>query len=78
MEKTRKQFVVFLFSLFLGYTMVYIDKISVSYSLIPIAKEWGVGPEVKGGIMQVPMGFAINKFGSRFILNSSVLGIGLF
>lgn len=88
MERKKKNLVILLIALFLGYTMVYIDKMSVAYSLIPIAEEWGVGPEVKGGIMsafflgyalmQVPMGFAINKFGSRIILIGSVVGIGIF
>lgn len=88
MEKKGKKLAILLTALFLGYTMVYIDKMSVAYSLIPIAKEWGLSPEIKGGVMsafflgyammQVPMGFAINKVGSRRILIGSILGIGVF
>ncbi|MBO0440655.1 MFS transporter [Candidatus Enterococcus ikei] len=89
MEKREsKKTGLLLVALFLGYTMVYIDKLSVGYSLIPISTEFGLEPAAKGmimsafflgyAIMQIPMGLVINKVGSRIVLIGSVLGMGLF
>lgn len=89
MEQTKKSNIgLLLFALFLGYTMVYIDKLSVSFALIPMSEEFNLLPSAKGmimsafflgyAIMQVPMGFVINKAGARAVLIFSVLGIGAF
>lgn len=87
-KKERKKSGLLLIALFLGYTMVYIDKLSVGYSLIPISEEFGLDPAAKGmimsafflgyAIMQIPMGLVINRVGSRLVLIGSVLGMGLF
>ncbi|MGM0218082.1 MFS transporter [Enterococcus sp. AZ126] len=87
-RKEKKKTWLLLIALFLGYTMVYIDKISIGYSLIPISTEFGLDPSAKGmimsafflgyAIMQIPMGLVINKVGSRIVLIGSVLGIGIF
>ncbi|MGX7149387.1 MFS transporter [Enterococcus ureasiticus] len=87
-KKEQKRTGLLLIALFLGYTMVYIDKLSVGYSLIPISTEYGLDPAAKGmimsafflgyAIMQIPMGLVINKVGSRMVLIGSVLGMGLF
>lgn len=86
--KEQKRTTILLLSLFLGYTVVYIDKLSVSFSLIPISEEFHLEPSAKGlimsaffagyAIMQVPMGLVINKIGARKVLIFSVLGIGVF
>lgn len=89
MEKNEsKKSRLLLLALFLGYTVVYIDKMSVGYSLIPISEEFGLDPAAKGmimsafflgyAIMQIPMGLVINKVGSRLVLIGSVLGMGIF
>ncbi|MFD2306367.1 MFS transporter [Enterococcus termitis] len=87
-NKKSKRTGLLLAALFLGYTMVYIDKISVGYSLIPISEEFGLDPAAKGmimsafflgyALMQIPMGLVINKVGSRIVLILSILGMGLF
>ncbi|GGC86811.1 MFS transporter [Enterococcus wangshanyuanii] len=87
-KKESKRTGLLLIALFLGYTMVYIDKMSVGYSLIPISEEFGLEPAAKGmimsafflgyALMQIPMGLVINKAGSRIVLIGSVLGMGLF
>lgn len=86
--KEQKRTTILLLSLFLGYTVVYIDKLSVSFSLIPISEEFHLEPSAKGlimsaffagyAIMQIPMGLIINKVGARKVLIFSVLGIGIF
>ena len=50
-KKETKKSGLLLIALFLGYTMVYIDKLSVGYSLIPISEEFGLDPAAKGMIM---------------------------
>ncbi|MHC5228743.1 MFS transporter [Enterococcus sp. LJL99] len=87
-KKGTKKSGLLLIALFLGYTMVYIDKLSVGYSLIPISEEFGLDPAAKGmimsafflgyAIMQIPMGLVINRVGSRVVLIGSVLGMGFF
>ncbi|MEG0286056.1 MAG: MFS transporter [Vagococcus sp.] len=75
-------------SLFLGYVMVYIDKLSVGISIVSISKDIPMSESTKGlilsaffigyALMQVPMSFAINKFGARSVVILSVLLIGTF
>ena len=79
---------VLLGSLFLGYTMVYIDKLSVGISIVSISKEMPMSESTKGlilsaffigyALMQIPMSFAINKFGARSVVITSVFLIGAF
>lgn len=77
-----------LFALFLGYMMIYIDKLTIGVALVPIAQEYGLSAESKGLIMsafflgymflQIPAGILNNKIGSRIILIGSIACIGLF
>ncbi len=79
---------ILLGSLFLGYVMVYIDKLSVGISIVSISKTIPMSESTKGlilsaffigyALMQIPMSFAINKFGARAVVLFSVVLIGLF
>lgn len=79
---------ILLGSLFLGYVMVYFDKISVGISIVSISETIPMSEGTKGlilsaffigyALMQVPMSFAINKFGARAVVISSVVLIGIF
>lgn len=39
--KTGLQTVILIATMFLGYTMIYIDKLSISISLVPMSKDLG-------------------------------------
>lgn len=90
MNNTKKQvnLSLLLSTLFLGYVMVYIDKLSVGISIISISKDIPMTESQKGlilsaffigyAIMQVPMSFAINQFGAKKVLIWSVFMIGVF
>lgn len=77
MNNTKNQvnLSLLLSTLFLGYVIVYIDKLSVGISIISISKDIPMTESQKGlilsaffigyAIMQVPMSFAINKFGAK-------------
>ncbi|MDT2832027.1 MFS transporter [Vagococcus carniphilus] len=79
---------ILLGSLFLGYVMIYIDKLSVGISIVSISKDLPMSESTKGlilsafflgyALMQVPMSFAINRFGARKVVIGSVLLIGFF
>lgn len=82
------QTIVLIASMFLGYTMIYIDKLSISISLVPMSKDLGITPSQKGmimsafflgyAIMQVPMGFLNTKIGSKKIITASIFILGIF
>lgn len=90
MNNTKNQvnLSLLLSTLFLGYVIVYIDKLSVGISIISISKDIPMTESQKGlilsaffigyAIMQVPMSFAINKFGAKKVLIWSVFMIGVF
>lgn len=75
-------------SLFLGYMMVYIDKLSVGISIVSIDKDYPMSEGTKGlilsaffigyALMQIPMSFLINRFGARLVILSSLVLIGVF
>ena len=79
---------ILLGSLFLGYVMVYFDKLSVGISIVSISKTIPMSESTKGlilsaffvgyALMQIPMSFVINKFGARAVVLSSVVLIGTF
>ena len=79
---------IVLCSLFLGYMMVYIDKLSVGISIVSINQDYPMSEGTKGlilsaffigyALMQVPMSFLINRFGARYVIVSSLLLIGFF
>ncbi|GAX47436.1 MFS transporter [Pseudolactococcus reticulitermitis] len=87
-NQSTLQTVVLIASMFLGYTMIYIDKLSISISLVPMAKDLGITPSQKGmimsafflgyAIMQVPIGFLNTKIGSKKILTASIFALGIF
>ncbi|HCM90272.1 MULTISPECIES: MFS transporter [Vagococcus] len=87
-EKKPVNLNVLLGSLFLGYFMVYIDKLSVGISIVSISKDLPMSESTKGlilsaffigyALMQVPMSFAINRFGARAVVITSVILIGMF
>lgn len=90
MNNTQKQvnLSLLLSTLFLGYVIVYIDKLSVGISIISISKDIPMTESQKGlilsgffigyAIMQIPMSFAINKFGAKNVLIWSIFMIGVF
>lgn len=75
-------------TLFLGYIMIYVDKLGVGVALVPIAKEFSISTAQTGWIMssfflgytlmQIPMGLLNNRIGSRKILVFSILFIAIF
>ncbi|MGX7420211.1 MFS transporter [Carnobacterium gallinarum] len=77
-----------IFTLFLGYIMIYVDKLSIGVALVPIAKEFDLTTSQTGLVMsafflgytfmQIPMGLLNNKIGSRKILVSSIVFIAIF
>ncbi len=87
-EKKPVNLNVLLGSLFLGYSMVYIDKLSVGISIVSISKDIPMSESTKGlilsaffigyALMQIPMSFAINRFGARVVVVFSVILIGIF
>ena len=74
--------------LFLGYCVVYLDKLTISFTIVPLAKEVGLEASQKGmimsafflgyALMQFPMGFVSNKIGSKKVLCLSILLISAF
>jgi len=87
-ENKQVNLTVLLSTLFLGYVIVYIDKLSVGISIISISKDIPMSESQKGIIlsafflgyaaMQIPMSFAINKFGAKKVLIWSIFMIGIF
>lgn len=79
---------ILLGSLFLGYVMVYIDKLSVGISIVSISHDLPMSESTKGlilsafffgyALMQIPMSFAVNRFGARKVVIGSILLIGVF
>lgn len=74
--------------LFLGYTIIYLDKLSIAYTIIPIATTFGLSAALQGllmsgfflgyAVMQIPMSALINKIGAKTSLLFSVIAAGLF
>lgn len=87
-EGRANQSFFLLLLLFIGYTCVYVDKYTIGISLVTISKDLGFDPSEKGiilgafflgyTIMQIPMGYLSNKFGSKIVLVFSLVGVGLF
>ncbi|GHU42453.1 MFS transporter [Bacilli bacterium] len=87
-EKTTLRTVMLIATLFLGYIMIYVDKLSISISIIPISKELGITPSQKGmimsafflgyAVMQIPYGFLNSRLGSKKILTFSIFSLGIF
>ncbi|AQP52820.1 hypothetical protein BW732_00355 [Vagococcus penaei] len=75
-------------ALFLGYVMVYIDKLSVGFAVISINKDIPMTDSTKGlllgaffigyALLQIPMSIAVNKFGAKKIVLWSIIMIGVF
>lgn len=88
MGEKKQNLNVLLSALFIGFLVVYIDKLSVSIAIVQISENIPMTSGSKGLIMsmfffgyalcQIPMSLAINKFGSRAVLLWSMVMIGLF
>ena len=73
--------------IFLGYSCIYLDKNIISMSVIPMALDLGMNATQKGLILssfflgymllQIPFGFLGNRIGSRKILISGILLVGI-
>lgn len=81
----RKQ-ISTLFLLFLGYSIVYLDKQSVAFALLPFSDLYGFSETQKGlivsmfylgiGLMQIPMGFFLNKLNTKWVIVASLVVVG--
>lgn len=79
---------VLLGSLFIGFLVVYIDKLAVSLAIVDISKTVPMTETAKGMIMsmffigyalaQIPMSLVINKLGSKKVILWSIIMIGVF
>lgn len=89
MDQDRKpDFPAMLAAIFSGYTMVYIDKMTIGIALVPIANELNLLPSEKGLVIsifflgytlfQVPMSYLNRKFDTRIILVFSITALGIF
>ncbi|QBO36492.1 MFS transporter [Periweissella cryptocerci] len=86
--QSKLRTILLIVALFLGYIMIYIDKLSIGIALVPMSAEMGISPSAKGfimsafflgyALMQIPMGFVNNKLGSKKILVFSIFMIGVF
>lgn len=86
--KPQSQLNILLAILFLGYTIIYLDKLSIAYTIIPIAESFSLSTSTQGllmsgfflgyAIMQIPMSALINKIGAKASLLLSVIAAGLF
>lgn len=87
-EVKQQNLNILLGALFVGFLVVYIDKLSVSIAILNITKDIPMSDGTIGLIMsaffigyaicQLPMSLMINKFGSRIILLFSIVMIGVF
>lgn len=89
MEKDSKPiFLPMLATIFMGYTMLYIDKMTIGIALVPIAQELNLPPSEKGLVIsifflgytlfQVPMSYFNRRFDTRLILVFSITALGVF
>ncbi len=87
MSNKIKRFQILL-ALFVGYIVVYLDKLSVGIASISIQDELGMSDSQKGillgsfflgyALLQIPMSIVINRFGSKAIVLWSIIMIGFF
>ena len=88
MDRDKPNFLSLITTIFLGYTMVYIDKLTIGIALVPIAQEMNLAPFEKGLIIsifflaytlfQVPMSYLNSKFNTKLILVLSIAALGIF
>jgi len=82
----KSSFMIFL--LFLGYVLVYTDKMAIGFSLLPISKEFDLRPDqlgyITGGfflayaIFQLPSGWLADRLGYKKLLPLSLGLLGIF
>lgn len=75
-------------AIFLGYTCIYVDKMTIGMSLVTIANDLGFDSQQKGlvlsafflgyTIFQIPFGYLSNKIGTRKMMITSVFLVGIF
>nr|WP_242585560.1 MFS transporter [Enterococcus sp. DIV0242_7C1] len=75
-------------AIFLGYSCIYVDKMTIGMSLVTIATDLGFDPQQKGLILsafflgytifQIPFGYLSNKIGTRKMMITSVFLVGIF
>ncbi|MFD2306653.1 MFS transporter [Enterococcus termitis] len=75
-------------AIFLGYSCIYVDKMTIGMSLVTIASDLGFDPQQKGLILsafflgytifQIPFGYLSNKIGTRKMMITSVFLVGIF
>ena len=89
MERANKSnFLSVIPSIWIGYAMFNIDKLTIGLALVPIAQELNLSPSEKGLIIsifflaytlfQVPMGYLNRRFDTKLILVFSVAALGVF
>ncbi|GGC94469.1 MFS transporter [Enterococcus wangshanyuanii] len=89
MEKRGSRNVVWMLTaIFLGYSCIYVDKMTIGMSLVTIATDLGFDPQQKGLILsafflgytifQIPFGYLSNKIGTRKMMITSVFLVGIF
>lgn len=81
-------YLVMTMALFLGYTMIYVDKMTIGIALIPIAQEFNLTPVQTGYILsafflgytlfQIPMGYLATKVNTKYLLVFSIFGLGCY
>lgn len=77
-----------IFSLMIGYSMIYMDKNMIGTAVLPIAKEFNLNPSQTGlimscfflgySIMLIPGGMLADKIGAKKVLMLSLASISLF
>ncbi|MCA5012378.1 MULTISPECIES: MFS transporter [unclassified Enterococcus] len=87
-KKEPRNVVWMLTAIFLGYSCIYVDKMTIGMSLVTIATDLGFDPQQKGLILsafflgytifQIPFGYLSNKIGTRKMMITSVFLVGIF
>lgn len=90
LEKTKenKKNFYMLLAIFIGYSCIYLDKTAISLSMVSIGESLNMTASQKGLILsifflgytifQIPYSYLSNKIGSRKVLITSIIGVGIF
>jgi MFS family permease len=87
-ETIQKNKFNLIFSIMVGYSLIYMDKNMIGTAVLPIAKEFNLNPSQTGlimscfflgySIMLIPGGILADKIGSKKVLMLSLASISLF